>query len=127
MGAQVGMAFWLHDTEDSWHEAPGDVYAKLPIREVDGLISACKNGGFSAVWLFVYSHQHIQNLPGGVRQRSAAEYLSWEAALTMHQHGAPVGTALRALNPGLSKAACPPGGAFPVRPLRGASPARRVP
>jgi hypothetical protein len=72
-----------------WASA-GEVYVQLPTNDVDGLGSAVRNGGFCAVFLFVYPHQIITNLPDGVRQRPATEYLSWEDAQTMHHRGVPV-------------------------------------
>ena len=89
VGTQHGMAFWFHDTEACWANNT-EVAVHLPWHVAIGLESACTNGGFGAVFLFVYGHQNIQNVPGQVMQRPADEYLKWEDAQAMHKHGVPV-------------------------------------
>lgn len=43
------------------------------------------------MFLFVYPHQIIQNVPAGVMQRPVPEeYLSWDEARAMHKRGVPV-------------------------------------
>ena len=91
VGAQVAMAAWFHDSEECWADSkrtPVDV--KLPWQDVVGLESACRNGGFAAVFLFVYGHQRIVNVPDQVMQRPADEFLEWESAQAMHKRGVPV-------------------------------------
>jgi hypothetical protein len=85
------MAAWFHDSEECWADsecAPVDV--KLPWQDVIGLESACRNGKFGAVFLFVYGHQNIVNVPSQVMQRAADEYLEWKTAQAMHKRGVPV-------------------------------------
>jgi hypothetical protein len=89
--AQAAIFFWADDNSDSWKsDASGETQVELPWQEAFGLESACQNGGFGAVWLFVYGHQVIGNLPPGVMQRDAAEFLSWGDAQAMRGRGVPV-------------------------------------
>ena len=84
------MTAWFDDSEESWADSdrtPVDVI--LPWNCVIGLESACRNGGFGAVFLFVYGHQNIVNVPCQVMQRDAAEFLEWEVAQAMHKRGVP--------------------------------------
>lgn len=91
VGAQVAMAAWFDDRDECWADSGRrPVKVTLPWQDVIGLESACNNGGFGAVWLFVYGHQNIENVPSKVMQRDAHEFLEWEEAQAMHERGVPV-------------------------------------
>ena len=91
VGAQVAMAAWFHDSEECWADSNcTPVNVQLPWQDVIGLESACRNGGFAAVFLFVYGRQNIENVPGQVMKRDAGEFLKWEDAQALHKRGVPV-------------------------------------
>lgn len=87
---EVAMAFWFHDNQSPWGGFSEDVVAALPRYAATGLETACRNGGFGSVMLFVYNQTIAGDLPAGVMLRDANEYLKFDDARTMHKLGVPV-------------------------------------